>query len=136
MLQNNDEDLRLNKTKVSRKCETLKGKVLSIKDKFKGFDQNKKIKGKSSVERKLMEWRKNNEKRRIYILLLYNEAYFNANEIGFYIPSVCVSLLQEFKDNEYSSPFFKKVVHLHGVPWSIVFDLSFWATSKRFCRVS
>jgi hypothetical protein len=42
LLQNNGEDLGLNKTKVSHKCETLKGKVLAIKDKFKGFDQNKK----------------------------------------------------------------------------------------------
>jgi hypothetical protein len=88
------------------------------------------------MERKLVEWRNNNEKRRICILLLYNEAYFNTNEIGFYIPSVRVSLLQEFEDNDYSSLFFRKVVHLYGVPWSIVFDLSFWATSRRFCSVS
>jgi hypothetical protein len=53
LLQNNGEDLRLNKTKVSRKCETLKGKVLSIKDKFKGFDQNKKNKGKVKCGEKI-----------------------------------------------------------------------------------
>jgi hypothetical protein len=50
LLQNNSKDVRLSKNKVSQKCKTLNGKVLSIKDKFEGFDQKKR--GRPSVERK------------------------------------------------------------------------------------
>ena len=42
LLQNNCEDMRLSENKVSHECETPKGKVSAIKDKFEGFNQNKK----------------------------------------------------------------------------------------------
>ena len=32
------------------------------------------------------------------ILLVYKEAYFNTNDLDFVIPSVAVSLMQEFDD--------------------------------------
>ena len=32
------------------------------------------------------------------ILLVYKEAYFNSNDLDFVIPSMTVSLLQEFDD--------------------------------------
>jgi len=44
LLQNNSKDVRLSKNKVSQKCKTLNGRVLSIKDKFEGFDQKKREK--------------------------------------------------------------------------------------------
>jgi hypothetical protein len=34
--------MRLSENKVSHECETPKGKVSAIKDKFEGFNQNKK----------------------------------------------------------------------------------------------
>jgi hypothetical protein len=52
LLQNNGEDVKLSENKVSHKCEILKDKVLAITEKFEGFSQNKKIKGRPSVERK------------------------------------------------------------------------------------
>jgi hypothetical protein len=51
LLQNNGKDARLSETKMSHECETSKGKVSSIKDKFKGFIQ-KKRRERSGVERK------------------------------------------------------------------------------------
>jgi hypothetical protein len=32
------------------------------------------------------------------ILLVYKEAYFNTNNLGYAIPSVAISLLREFED--------------------------------------
>jgi hypothetical protein len=32
------------------------------------------------------------------ILLVYKKSYFNTNDLDYCIPSVCVSLLQDFKD--------------------------------------
>jgi hypothetical protein len=37
LLEDNGEDMRLSENKVSRECETPKGKVLAIKDKVQGF---------------------------------------------------------------------------------------------------
>jgi hypothetical protein len=39
-LQNNGEDVRLSENKVIHECETPKGKVSAIKDKFEGFNQD------------------------------------------------------------------------------------------------
>jgi len=41
LLQDNSEDVKLSETKMSHECETSRGKVSSIKDKLKGFIQNK-----------------------------------------------------------------------------------------------
>jgi hypothetical protein len=38
------------------------------------------------------------KKLKLMILLVYKEAYFNTNNLDFVIPSVAVSLLQEFED--------------------------------------
>jgi hypothetical protein len=37
LLQNNSEDVRLSENKVSNECETPKGKVSAIKDKFEAL---------------------------------------------------------------------------------------------------
>jgi hypothetical protein len=50
LLLNNSEDVRLSENKVSHECETPKGKVLAIKNKFESF--GKKKNGRPSVERK------------------------------------------------------------------------------------
>ena len=42
LLQNNSEDVRLSDNKVSHECGTPRSKALAIKDKFEGFNQNKK----------------------------------------------------------------------------------------------
>ena len=41
MLLNNSEDVRLSENKVSHECETPKGKVLAIKNKFESFGKKK-----------------------------------------------------------------------------------------------
>jgi len=52
-LQNNGEDMRLSKNKVSHECETPKDKVLAIKDKFEVFSQkqNRKVECGEKKER-------------------------------------------------------------------------------------
>ena len=56
LLQNNGEDVRLIENKVSHEFKTPKGKVLAIKKKIKGIDQNKR-EGRGRMWRE-NEWRK------------------------------------------------------------------------------
>ena len=117
-IRNNGDVVRSSKNKMSYKCETTKGKVLTIRNRFKDF--RKKNMGKAKSREKKVKVRKEEcvEKLRKYlnfyakqndltyayysntpmILLLYKEAYFNTNNLTSYVSSVVKVLFQELKD--------------------------------------
>ena len=99
--------MRLSENKVSNECETPKGKVSAIKDKFEALTKKKKGEGQvwgenkcvGKVRKHLNFYVKSSDLTHAYfsympmILLLYKEAYFNANKPDSYVLSICVSLL-------------------------------------------
>jgi len=64
LLLNNSEDVRLSENKVSHECETPKGKVLAIKNKFESFGK-KKTKGQVWRENEWKEERNGEKKKSV-----------------------------------------------------------------------
>ena len=64
LFQKNSDDVRLSENKVSQECGTPRSKVLAIKDKFEGFNQNKN-KRKVECREKISGEKKENVRKKV-----------------------------------------------------------------------